>query len=44
GCMCNRRHVLNRIEQPRNQGDPLTNYGNVIAYINKIIDKVVYPE
>ena len=44
GCMFNRRHVLNRIEQARNQGVAITNYGIVIAYINKIIDKVVYPE
>ena len=43
GCMFNRRHVLNRIEQARRQGVAITNYGIVIAYINNIIDKVVYP-
>jgi hypothetical protein len=43
GCMFNRKHVLNRIEQARSQGIAITNYGIVVAYINKIINKVVYP-
>ena len=44
GCMFNRKHVLNRIEQANIQGVAITNYGIVIAYINNIINKVVYPE
>lgn len=42
-CMFNRRHVLSRISQARMQGVPITNYGIAIAYLNGILDRVVYP-
>lgn len=41
-CMFNRKYVLNRVAQARNQHIPMTNYGVVIAYINGILDKVDY--
>lgn len=41
-CMFNRRHVLSRIEAARRQGVPMTNYGVAIAYLNGILDKIVY--
>lgn len=41
-CMFNRRYVLARIEQAKAQGTPITNYGVCIAYINGILDKIVY--
>lgn len=41
-CMFNRKYVLNRIAQARNQHIPMTNYGVVIAYINGILDKIDY--
>ena len=39
-CMFNRKYVLNRVAQARNQHIPMTNYGVVIAYINGILDKI----
>lgn len=41
-CMFNRKYVLNRVAQARNQHIPMTNYGVVIAYINEILDKIDY--
>lgn len=41
-CMFNRKYVLNRVAQARNQHIPMTNYGVVIAYINGILDKIDY--
>lgn len=41
-CMFNRKYVLNRVAQARNQHVPMTNYGVVIAYINGILDKIDY--
>lgn len=41
-CMFNRKYVLNRVAQSRNQHVPMTNYGVVIAYINGILDKIDY--
>lgn len=41
-CMFNRKYVLNRVVQARNQHIPMTNYGVVIAYINGILDKIDY--
>lgn len=42
GCMFNRRHVLSRIESAKRQHVPMSNYGIVIAWLNGILDKVVY--
>lgn len=36
-CMFNRRYVLSRVRQAKEQGVPMTNYGIAIAYINKIL-------
>jgi len=36
-CMFNRRYVLSRVRQAKDQGVPMTNYGVTIAYINNII-------
>ncbi len=41
-CMFNRKYVLSRIEQAKNQGVPITNYGVVIAYLSGILDKVTF--
>lgn len=41
-CMFNRKYVLTRIAQARNQQVPMTNYGVTIAYINGILDKIDY--
>ena len=39
-CMFNRKYVLSRIEQSRMQKVPMTNYGEAIAYISGILDKI----
>lgn len=42
-CMFNRRYVLNRVEQCRRQGTPMTNYGVAIAALLGILDDVAWP-
>jgi len=44
GCMFNRKHMINRIIQAKGQNVPITNYGITIAYLNHILDKIVYPK
>lgn len=44
GCMFNRSHILARIDRARCAGVPMTNYGIAIAYMNQILDKVIWPE
>ncbi len=44
GCMFNRAHVLARVERAKKQGIPMSNYGIVLAELQGILDKVVYPE
>lgn len=39
-CMFNRKYVLNRIDEARKQGVPMSNYGIVIAYLSGILDKI----
>lgn len=39
-CMFNRRYVLSRIEQAKEAGIPITNYGIAIAYMSGILDKI----
>ncbi len=39
-CMFNKKYVMNRVEQARNQGIPITNYGIAIAYMNNILEKI----
>lgn len=41
-CMFNRKHVLNRVAQAKSQQVPMTNYGVAIAWINGILEKIVY--
>ena len=43
GCMFNRKFMLSRIEQCRQQGIPMTNYGITIAHIKGILGKVSLP-
>lgn len=43
GCMFNRHFMLQRVEQCRSQGVPMTNYGIAIAQIKGILNKVVLP-
>ena len=42
--MFNRSHILARIDRARCAGVPMTNYGIAIAYMNQILDKVIWPE
>ena len=42
--MFNRRYIMNRIEEARKQGIPMTNYGIAIAKLNGILDQVTIPE
>lgn len=42
GCMFNRRYIMSRIDLAKSQGIPMSNYGIFIAYVNDILDKVVY--
>lgn len=39
-CMFNRKHVLSRIERPRQQSVPITNYGVILAALTGILDRV----
>lgn len=43
GCMFNRRFMLQRVEQCREQGVPMTNYGITIAHVKGILGKVSLP-
>jgi [FeFe] hydrogenase H-cluster maturation GTPase HydF len=43
GCMFNRRFMLQRVEQCRAQGVPMTNYGITIAHLKGILGKVALP-
>ena len=40
-CMFNRKYVLHRIQQAKNQGVAMTNYGVAIAQLKGILDKIV---
>lgn len=41
-CMFNRRLVMSRVAQAKEQNVPITNYGIAIAALTGILDKVVY--
>ncbi len=45
-CMFNRKQMMSRILQAKNQNTPITNYGIAIAHMNGILPKVtkMYPE
>lgn len=40
-CMFNRKYVLHRIQQAKDQGVAMTNYGVAIAQLKGILDKIV---
>ena len=40
-CMVNRKSVLNKISLCKEKNVPITNYGMVIAYFTKILDRSV---
>ncbi|CDF41472.1 hydrogenase maturation GTPase HydF [Roseburia sp. CAG:182] len=42
--MFNRKYVMSRILQAKEQKVPMSNYGIVIAYLNGILDKITIPE
>lgn len=42
GCMFNRKYILSRVEQAKNQQIPMTNYGVTIAHLTGILDKISY--
>lgn len=42
GCMFNRRYIMSRVDRAKKQHVAMTNYGIFIAYINNILDRVVY--
>ncbi len=42
GCMFNRRYIMSRVDCAKKQHIAMTNYGIFIAYINGILDRVVY--
>lgn len=39
-CMFNRKYVMSRVEQAKQQKVPMTNYGVAIAYLSNILDKI----
>lgn len=43
GCMLNRREMQYRVEEARNQGVYITNYGLLIAYVQGILDRALQP-
>ena len=42
GCMFNRRYIMSRVNRAKEQDVAMTNYGIFIAYVNNILDRVVY--
>lgn len=42
GCMFNRRYIMSRVNRAKEQNVAMTNYGIFIAYVNNILDRVVY--
>lgn len=43
GCTVNRKYIISRIEQAKEQGVAITNYGIIIAYINGILERALTP-
>lgn len=42
GCMLNRKGMLTKTAMAADAGVPITNFGTAIAYLNGILDRVVY--
>ncbi len=43
GCMITRREMLNRIEQARQAGVAITNYGAAISFLQGVLERVLSP-
>ena len=43
GCMLNRKEMLFRIEEAKNAGVPIANYGMTIAYTKGILHRALEP-
>ncbi len=43
GCMINRRHVLSRLQQAREQNVAITNYGICISHVHGVLKRVLSP-
>ena len=41
-CMFNKKYVLSRVEQVKQEGIPMTNYGIAIAYMKGILEHIIY--
>lgn len=41
-CMFNKKYVLSRVEQAKQEGIPMTNYGIAIAYMKGILEHIIY--
>ena len=42
GCMLNRKGMLTKIAMAEQSGIPITNFGTALAYLNGILERVVY--
>ena len=42
GCMLNRKGMLSKTVMAQAQGVPITNFGTAIAFMNGILERVVY--
>ncbi len=43
GCMINRRQMLYRIQQARERGVPIVNYGVLLAFVHGILERALQP-
>lgn len=43
GCMINRRQMLYRIQQAREKGVPIVNYGVLLAFVQGILERALQP-
>ncbi|MDH7479632.1 MAG: [FeFe] hydrogenase H-cluster maturation GTPase HydF, partial [Syntrophomonadaceae bacterium] len=43
GCMINRRQMLYRIQQAREKGVPIVNYGVLLAFVHGILERALQP-
>lgn len=43
GCMINKQEMMARIEECRNLGIPITNYGVAISYVQGVLKRVIAP-
>lgn len=43
GCMINRRQMLYRIQQAREKGVPIVNYGVLLAFVHGVLERALQP-